>query len=97
MAWVDPKIAAKVAHLPSVRAEVRAERDRIATRARSFFAGHDRPGGHKITTQDDELDAMVSLEGPAPLALEFGHWTPDHKRFVDGIHVLGRAIGQADK
>jgi hypothetical protein len=92
MVWVDPKIAAKVAHFPEVKAAVRVERDKVAGIARGLFASHDNPGGHEITTQDDHLDALVSLEGPAPMSVEFGHWTPDHKKHVEGLHILGRAI-----
>jgi hypothetical protein len=107
MVWVDPKIAAKVAHFPEVKAAVRVERDKVAGIARGLFASHDNPGGHEITTQDDHLDALVSLEGPAPLSVEFGHWASRDERgrfvkisegrpreFVEGLHILGRAVAQ---
>jgi hypothetical protein len=96
MVWVDPNIAAKVAHFPEVKAAVRAERDKVAGVARGLFATHDMPGRHEITTQDDHLDALVSLEGPAPLSVEYGHWmnTKDGRKFVEGLHILGRAVAQ---
>lgn len=95
MAFVDPNIAETVAHMPEVHAAVLAERDRVARIAEALFAPHDDPGRHKITALDEPDDGLVSLEGPAPLAVEFGHWTPDHKSHVEGIHVLTRAIDQA--
>lgn len=91
MAFVDPRVADLVAHLDGVKAAVVLERDRIATVARELFAAHDHPGRHEITTGTGQTDAVVSLEGPAPLAVELGHWTKDHKKFVEGLHVLGRA------
>ena len=99
MAFVDPKIAKTVAHLAGVRVAVLAERDKIAGVAEGLFASHDNPGGHEITTSEPHdfgaLDAFVSLEGPAPLSVEFGHWTPDHKQHVEGLHILGRTVAQA--
>lgn len=96
MVYVDPRVAEKVAKMTGVHEAVKVKRDEIAAVARGLFASHDRPGGHEITTTDGRrTDAFVNLVGPAPLAVELGHWTPDHKRHVDGLHVLGRAIGQA--
>lgn len=82
-----------------VREGVRTERDKLAAITDGLFASHDHPGGHRVTQQDGRTDAFVSLEGPAPLSVEFGHWTdakkPSDRRFVDGLHVLTRAIAQA--
>ena len=99
MVWVDPKIASKVAHTPEIKAAVRAERDRVADIARGVFASHDRPGGHEITTQNDRTDALLSIDGPAPLSMEFGHWseTKNGRKFVEGLHILQRAIAQASE
>lgn len=101
MVFVDPHIAKTIAHMEGVREAVMAQRDKIAARAEALFAAHDNPGGHEITTTDHglgfgDLDGFVNLEGPAPLSVEFGHWTPDRKTHVEGLHILGRAIGQAD-
>lgn len=96
MAWVDPRIARKMARDKGVRLAVRAERDRIAAAAEGYFASHDNPGGHRITTSNGRVDAFINLDGPAPLSVEFGHWqkTKDGHEFVEGLHVLGRAIAQ---
>ena len=95
MSFVDPKVADLVAHMPEVHAAVILERDKMAVVAEGLFAIHDRPGRHEITKTDEKVDALVSLEGPAPLSVEFGHWTADHKTRVDGLHILGRAIAAA--
>jgi len=97
MAWVNPNIDRIMSRDKGVRTAVRAKRDEIARVAEGLFASHDNPGGHEITTDDGRTDAFVSLEGRAPLSVEFGHWqeTKNGREFVDGLHVLGRAVGQA--
>ena len=95
MVFVNPRIADIVAHMPEVVAAIHAERDKFAQIAEGIFASHDNPGGHKITTTDGTLDAFVNLEGPAPLSVELGHWTPGRTSFVEGLHIFGRAIGVA--
>lgn len=95
MAFVDPRIAKTVAHMAGVRLAVRTERDKLAAVAEGLFASHDNPGGHEISTDNSGIDALFSLEGPAPLSVEFGHWTPDHKQHVEGLHILGRTVAQA--
>lgn len=96
MATVYRNIADSVAHMAGVTGAVRVQRDKLAGVAVGLFASHDNPGGHAITTEDGgDTDALFSLEGPAPAAVEFGHWTPDHKRHVEGLHILGRTVAQA--
>lgn len=91
MASSNPAFSRRLASLPSVRRAVRAERDEIASRARTLFAPHDRPEGHRITTSNGAVDAYVWLEGPAPRSVEFGHFTPKGDKYIDGLHVLARA------
>jgi len=100
VAFVDPKVAENVAHLPEIHAAVLLERDKLAVVAEGLFASHDNPGGHEINTKDHatafgDLDGFVNLEGPAALSVEFGHWTPNHKKHVAGLHILGRTIASA--
>jgi hypothetical protein len=92
---VDPKVASLVAHMPEVHAAVLFERDKVAAVAEGLFAAHNNPGGHEISTRDERVDGLVDFTGPAPLSVEFGHWTADHKTRVDGLHILGRAIAAA--
>lgn len=98
MAQVDPKIAAIVAHLPETKAAVRRTRDRVADVAEGLFAAHDRPGRHQIARENGRVDALVSLGGPAPLSVEFGHWAGDgaDRIYVEGLHVLGRAVARVE-
>lgn len=98
MVYVNPRIAEIVAHNEGVIAAVRGARDRVESIAEGLFAQHDNPGGHEITARDDRVDALVSLEGPAPLSVEFGHWSGqgENRRYVEGLHILGRAVAQAE-
>jgi hypothetical protein len=100
VAFVDPKIAATVAHMAGTKKAVRDERDKLAAVAEGLFAPHDNPGGHSITkTNPAGTDALVSIVGPAALSVEFGHWQrladgSWDNLFVEGLHILGRAIAQ---
>jgi hypothetical protein len=95
MSFVDPKVASVVAHMPEVHAAVLLERDKVAAVAEGLFAAHNNPGGHEISTRAEKVDGLVDFTGPAPMSVEFGHWTPDHKTRVEGLHILGRAIAAA--
>lgn len=99
MAWVNPNIDRIMARDKGVRAAVRGKRDQVAGIAEGLFASHDNPGGHEITTSNGRVDAFVSLEGPAPLSVEFGHWqeTKNGREFVEGLHILGRAVAQVSE
>lgn len=91
MARGDKAFVGQLVRLPGVQAAVRGERDKIASRAKSGFAKHDRPGGHKIETTSDAPDAAVWLVGPAPRAVEFGHFTRNGEKYVEGLHIIGKA------
>jgi len=81
-----------LARLPGVQEQVKDVQGRIYARARTNFASHDRPGGHRITKgRPNRYDRAVYLQGPAPMSVEFGHFTPKGDKYVEGIHVLGRA------
>lgn len=97
MATVDPRIASLVAHMPEVTAAVRLERDKVAAIAQALFASHDNPGGHEIGTHNSGPDALIDIDGPAPLSMEYGHWqkTKHGRVHVEGLHIFGRAIAQA--
>jgi hypothetical protein len=62
----------------------------IGLRAEGLFAAHDRPGGHHIEVTHDKVDSFVSLVGPAPLSVEYGHSAADGSH-VEGLHILSRA------
>lgn len=85
------------AHMPQVQAAIDAKTLEIGLAAEALFAPHDHPGGHRIEVDKASTDGFVSLVGPIPLAVEFGHYAgprdkPDRK-FVKGLHILSRAAG----
>lgn len=84
-----------VAHMKPVRAVVRLEADDIGIRAEGLFAEHNRPGGHEIKVEHGRVDSEVVMTGPAPLSVEYGHFQGSGRlgvrRFVEGLHILGRA------
>ena len=93
---MDDKILhKKLASLPGVKAAVRETADRIEARAKADFAPHDNPGGHTIRSRNAGPDRLVYLTGPAPVALEYGHFTRARKganpSWVEGLHIMGRA------
>lgn len=82
-----------LASRPGVQAAVDDVADRVYSNARADFAKHDRPGGHRIKKgpPPNRLDRAVYLTGPAPLSVEFGHFTPSGDKYVEGLHIMGRA------
>lgn len=93
------------AAMPQVRLQVAGVTDRIGHVAEAIFASHDRPGGHRIEIDlpgltRGKLDGLVSMVGPDPLAVEFGHFESgsfgnqygDDRRFIAGLHILQRAL-----
>lgn len=78
-----------------VQAAIIAKTEEIAGKADAIFAPHDRPGGHHIVVEFTGVDGLVSLVGPAAVALEFGHWTDARidaeRQFVKGLHILTKA------
>lgn len=87
----DSAFLGKLARMPSVQSVVHERRGKITAKARVLFASHDRPGGHSIKTHDGAVDAYVSLVGPAAVAVEYGHFTAKGDRYVEGLHIMGRA------
>lgn len=86
------EIEAYLAGLPSVQAAVKGVQGDVYAKARANFASHDRPGGHRVTKgRPNRFDRAVYLVGPAPMSVEFGHFTPKGTKYVEGLHVLGRA------
>ena len=97
MAVVYPGTDAYVAHMRGVKKSVREERDRRAKRARAALRPHRRTGDHRITTEMEDTDGLVHLEGPVPHILEYGrsgYVTDDGAEVgpMDGLHILGQAL-----
>jgi hypothetical protein len=90
MAQVNLTVDRLIAHMPEVILEVRKAADEIGLRAEGLFAAHDRPGGHSIEVTHEKVDSLISLVGPAPLSVEYGHAAADGSH-VEGLHILSRA------
>lgn len=86
MGKLDPRLLAKVARLPGVRAAVAAEGRKIQGRANARFAAHDRPGGHSVGGEQQATDYVVYLKGPVPHIIEWGSYQQR------GLHILGGSI-----
>jgi hypothetical protein len=93
MAEVDRDINDVVAHLPGVRAAVRAAARGIGTRAEANLAQHRHDGDAEIEVTYGSTDAHVSLVDEAALSIEFGHFTDDGEidanvTYVPGLRIL---------
>lgn len=95
----DKRTRARLARMPGVQAAVKANGDAVEARAKTLFAKHDRPGGHRIGSRKRGVDRLVYLAGPAPMSVEYGHFTaaPDSPdadwspTYVEGLHVMGKS------
>jgi hypothetical protein len=90
MAQVNMSVNKLIAHMPEVILEVRKAADEVGLKAEALFASHDRPGGHHIEVTHEKVDSLISLVGPAPLSVEYGH-TASNGTHVEGLHILSRA------
>lgn len=80
--WISPHCNDIVAHLPGVKAEIKATAQAGQQRAKAILAAHRDTGHAKITlTRGTKLDWFVNLDdtastkaegGPAAHAIEFG-------------------------
>ena len=99
MAFLRPDIASIVAHIPGVVAEVQQHGHGVHAKAEAAFAVHNRPGGHEVVGEKQDTDYLVSLEGPAPVSVEYGHgaYTTERGGKVvevgasQGLHILAKA------
>src|SRR5690606_39620497 len=77
---LDHEINRTVSHLPGVRASVRSEADKIEVKAQANLEAHrdvTNATDHTITSEQDGVDALVSLEGPAPASVNGVTGTPE--------------------
>ena len=90
-----------VAHTPGVRAEVYSAAQEIAAKAEQILLEHrdtTNKTDHEITISRGTVDSFVNLEGPAPAAVEWGHFWDNGEieaevTFVPGLYILHRAAG----
>ena len=93
MAEVDRNVNAIVAHLPSVRAAVRAAAREIGARAEGNLAQHRHSGDAEIEVTYGRTDGHVSLVDEAAMSIEFGHFTDNGETdatvtYVPGLRIL---------
>lgn len=92
MAQVYKNCNALIAHLDGVTGAVVDAATPILQRARATLAAHRNDGDHEVQLRlGAQTDAFVELVGPAPLAVERGHYAPDGS-WVEGLHVLRDAV-----
>lgn len=67
----------------------------IVPAAKANLARHRRDGDHSIVLSRGRTDSFVSLQGPAALSVEQGHWTVWNGRsmYVPGLRILRDAAG----
>lgn len=97
---LDHEINRTASHLPGVRASVRSEADKIEAKAEANLAAHrdvSNATDHTISSEQDDVDALVSLEGPAPASVEWGHWYTGNlggePKYVPGLYIITKASG----
>jgi hypothetical protein len=88
-----------VAPLRPVQDEVESAANRLARAATARLAPHKKsaPGHHVkvekiLNVKYGFLDYYVSLVGPAPLSVEFGHRHNNSGRWVQGLYILSRLL-----
>ncbi|MGZ3140802.1 DUF5403 family protein [Lentzea chajnantorensis] len=92
MAQVYKDCASTIAHLDGVTGAVVDAAAPILARARANLANRRDDGSHEVVLRlGSSTDAFVELVGPAPLALERGHYARDGS-WVEGAHILRDAV-----
>ncbi|MEV3856063.1 DUF5403 family protein [Streptomyces sp. NPDC050095] len=79
----------RIAHLPAVKAAVRAELERRAARVQAVVDAHRDTGAlaSSLSVETNTTDSTVSIADPFVLAINYGHTTPGGA-FVEGIHAI---------
>lgn len=81
---------------PTVQQALRASSMRILMKAEALLAMHRDDGDHSIeyqrlkNEQYGHIDHYVSMVGPAPVSVEFGH-VAENGRWVQGLYIITRA------
>jgi len=88
-----------IAHTDELEAQLGDFAYEITLKARANLASHRRTGAHKIIQTKGKVDHYVTLEGPASMAIEEGHFlsgfyaNTESIRWIEGLHILRNAIG----
>ncbi|SDJ74513.1 DUF5403 family protein [Streptomyces indicus] len=94
MARVSRNLDARIAHLPAVRAAVRAELEARAARVQAVVDQHVHTGRLRasLRVESNTTDSTVSIAHPLVMSINYGH-TATNGRWVEGIHAI--EAGQA--
>lgn len=86
----------QVAHLPEIRAAMKAHAVPIANVARGLLRQHRQTGNHAIEVNQGKIDAYVTMTGRSPLSVELGRKpNADGNEGMEGLLILTRAAGLA--
>ncbi|WP_172384861.1 DUF5403 family protein [Streptomyces sp. MNP-20] len=94
MASVVNNLDSIVAHLPGVRDGVADVAEERAERVRAVVEAHRRTGdlASGMDVRVNRTDGVISLEDPAVLSINYGHWARDGLTWVSGIHAIEAAL-----
>ena len=82
-----------VSHLDGVVASVAKEADGIGRIAQERLNDHRDTGDAQIEVTRGDVDSFVSLVDKNCLSIEFGHYTPNKKKYVAGLYIVSGAAG----
>jgi len=77
-----------ISHLDGVVASVSREAGTIGRVAQERLNEHREEGQAQIEVTHGDVDSFVSLVDPACLSIEFGHYTPNKKKYVPGLYIV---------
>lgn len=102
----DKYIHGAVARVDDVQDAIVREGRQIEAKATALLSAHmdntdaqhhSISGGRNIDAKYGTLDYEITMSGPAPMSLEFGHmlvyFGKPTMKFVRGLHILYRAAG----
>ncbi|AUG87142.1 hypothetical protein HOS58_gp10 [Streptomyces phage Attoomi] len=79
-----------VARMPGVREAVGDATEASGERVRAVVAAHRNTGAlaSGMDVKVHRVDGVVSLEDPAVVSINYGHWARDGVTWVSGIHAI---------
>lgn len=93
MATVKRNLESYLAHLPEVRAEIRALAETRVERMRAVAEARQRTGdfARSLKVRHGATDSVIYSDDPHALSKNYGHTAPDGT-FVDGVHAFEAGI-----
>ena len=80
-----------ISNLEGVVAAVAKEAEIIGRVAQERLNEHRDTGQAKIDVTHGDVDSFVSLVDPNALSIEFGHYTPNKRKFIPGLYIVSAA------